>query len=109
VLLLAIRPLFICRHGRRAMLLCRDPLVRSRVQQVERQDASVKHLIVEGAQVETCPQFLLGSFAQLPEFELAELVCERLRRPGNVAIGFCLERRLIDRVGFAKELDARST
>ena len=45
----------------------------------------------------------MGAFAEFANLELAEFVAEGLRGPGDVAVGFGLDRRLIDGAGLAHE------
>src|SRR5690606_8575713 len=47
-----------------------------------------QHRIVEGANVEIRAEFALGFRAQGDDADLAQLVAERLARPGDVAIHF---------------------
>src|SRR5271169_3407623 len=77
--------------------LLRDPLIRPGVEQIEGERSSVEHFVVELANVELGPQFLLGAFAKLAELELAELVAESLRGPRDVTVRLRLDRWLIDR------------
>ena len=57
------------------------------------------------ADVEFRTQLLLRAAAQLAKLELAELVRQRLRRPGDVAIRLRLDGGFIDRLIFAEEFD----
>src|SRR6202041_153526 len=76
-------------------LLC-DPAVDALPQGIEGQRAGINDLVVEGAELESIPQLLLGLGTQLQQFELSYLVTQRLRRPGNVAIDFGLNIGLAD-------------
>ena len=51
------------------------------------------------------PSCLLGPLAQLEDLELAELVGQRLARPGDVAVGLGLDRRLVLRRMLVEEVD----
>src|ERR1022692_349630 len=82
-----------------------NPAHRARLQQIERQNAAVQHLVVKQADIELRSQLRLCAVAQFAEFELTELVAERLGGPRNVAIRLGLDRRLIDRAGFSEEID----
>jgi hypothetical protein len=54
--LFALRLSCIALFGRRRLLrlLIRDPLVRARFEQIEREGSAVENLVVEGANVKTC-------------------------------------------------------
>src|SRR5581483_11373686 len=88
----------------RQPLLLLNPTVCTRLEQIERQNAAVEHLVVEAADVEPLAQLLVGALAQLAEFELAELVGQGLRGPGNITVGLRLQSGLIDRAGLAEEV-----
>ena len=60
------------------------------LQGIEGQRAGIKHLVVEGAEIESVAQRLLRLGPQLQQLELPYLVAERLRRPRDVAIYFGL-------------------
>jgi hypothetical protein len=62
------------RNGFRRKLLRLNPAIRAGVEQVERENAAIQHLIVEGADVELGTQFLPCTFAKLEELELPDLV-----------------------------------
>src|SRR5215469_2434975 len=83
--------------------LLRDPLIGTRLQHVQRERAAIQHLIVELAQIELWPQLFLGALPQLAEFQLTEFVAESLGGPGDVAVRFGLDRRLVDSSGLAHE------
>src|SRR5271170_7614960 len=82
-----------------------NPAVRARVEQVKRESAAVQHFVVEGAEVELCTQLLPRAFAQFDELELPDLVTQGLGRPGDVAVRFRLDLGLVERTGFAEEVD----
>src|SRR5271166_1508129 len=83
-------------------LLLPNPAHGAGVQEVERQDAAAQHLVVELADVEFCAQFFFGAGAKFAELELAELIREGLRRPGDVAIRFGLDGGFVDGAGLAE-------
>src|SRR5688572_19044348 len=62
---------------------------------MQRYRAAAEDHIVELADIETRSETLLGAFSQLLNLQFAELVGQRLSRPGNVAIDFC--RHFMDR------------
>jgi len=82
-----------------------DPAIRAGVKQVERENATIQHLVVEGADVELCTQFLPSAFAKFDELELPDLVTKSLGRPGNVAVCFGLDLGFVEGAGFAEEVD----
>src|SRR5271167_3017836 len=84
--------------------LLRDPQIRAGIEQIERKGTTVKHLVVELANVKLGPQLFPGAFAEFAELELAELVTERLCGPRDVTVGLGLDRRFIDRAGLAHEV-----
>ena len=55
-------------------------------EEIERQRAVPEHDVVEFPDVEARAQRLLGLAAQFFDLQLAELVRERLSRPGDIAI-----------------------
>src|SRR5262249_1585521 len=80
-----------------------DPFIRALIEEVERQGSAIEHLVMKSSQIEFRAQRFLGAIAELTELELAKLVAERLSRPGDVAIGFRLNGRLVDGAGLAHE------
>src|SRR3954451_7873185 len=87
------------------LLVTRDPSRDPRVENVERKTAAGEHLVVETADIELRSEFLRRSRAKIADLELSQLVTARLRRPGDVAIGLRLDRRLVDRVRLAHVVD----
>src|SRR5271156_4936151 len=81
-----------------------NPALGAGIEKIQRERSAIKHFVVEAAQIELRSEFLLGAFAQLADLELAKLVAERLGWPGNVAVGFRLDRRLIDRARLPHEI-----
>src|SRR2546423_3982451 len=69
-----------------AALLQRNPAVHIRLQHVQRNCPAAEDDVVEFAAVEARPERLLGARAKLLDLQLAELVRERLSRPGDVAV-----------------------
>jgi xanthosine utilization system XapX-like protein len=67
-------------------LLRRDPAIDLAFQHGQRHRAVLQHFGVELAHVELRAQFLLGLGAQLLDLQLADLVSQRLPRPGDVAL-----------------------
>src|SRR5271165_2651995 len=65
-------------NGFRRKLLCLNPAIRAVVEQVEREDAAIQHLVVEGADVELGTQFVPSAFAEFDELELSQLVTKGL-------------------------------
>src|SRR6476646_2985951 len=59
---------------------------------------------MEAADVKLRPQYFPGAFAEFANLELAQFVAEGLRRPGDVAVGLRLDRRLIHGAGLAHEI-----
>src|SRR5579871_545353 len=85
-------------------LLSLDPQVGACIQQVERQYPAIEHLVMEGAQIEARTECFPGAHAELAELQLSELVGKSLCRPRDVAIGFALNRGLVDRSRFTHEV-----
>jgi hypothetical protein len=74
------------------LTLIRHPVIHACLQDVERHAAADQHLVMEGFEIEARAQAPLGSLAELPNLQLADLVAEALRRPGDIAIDFRLNR-----------------
>src|SRR3984957_20411754 len=68
------------------VLLCLNPTVGARIEQVQLQDAAAEHLVMKAADVEFRTQLPLRAGAQLAKLQLAEFVRQCLLRPGNIAI-----------------------
>ncbi len=85
------------------MKLGLNPGLGAGVEQVEGQRSSAEDLVVEGADVELWPEFLLGAGAEFAEFELADLIGERLSRPRDVAVDLGLEFGAGEAVGLLEE------
>src|ERR1051326_5016536 len=91
---------------RRIRLLLRgDPACDSLIEHIERKAAAAEDGVVELALIEMRAELLRRALAQLANLQLAELVAARLRRRRDVTICLRLDRRLIDRVRFAHEVD----
>src|SRR5208337_4886777 len=56
------------------------------------------------ADVKLGAQFLLGTFAEFADLELADLVTERLCGPGDIAVGLGLDAGLVNSAGLAEEI-----
>ena len=63
-----------------------QPAVHARFQYFERQRSAAEQRVVEGANIEFRAQRRFGFLPQLQNFQLTDLVGERLTRPGDVAI-----------------------
>jgi hypothetical protein len=61
------------------------------LQQVQRHRPERQQLVVKSAEVEGQASFLLGPLPQFPDLQLADLVCECLTRPGDVAVSLDLD------------------
>jgi len=59
---------------------------------------------MEFAKIELRTQFLLRTIAKFPKLELAKFIAESLSRPRDVAVGFRLNRGLVDCARFPEEL-----
>ena len=65
-------------NGLRRKHLRLNPPISAGVEQVERQNAAIQHLVMEGPDVELWTQFLPSAFAELDELELPDLVTQGL-------------------------------
>jgi hypothetical protein len=92
-------------NGFRQELLRLNPAIRAGVEQVERENATIQHLVVERPDVKLWTQFLPSAFAKFDELELPDFVTKGLGRPGNVAVCFGLDLGLVEGAGFAEEVD----
>src|ERR1043166_2445432 len=82
-----------------------NPAFDASIEQIERKAAAREDLIVERADVEFRTELFRSTTAKLANLQLADLVAARLAGPGDVAIGLGLDRRLVDRVRLAHEVD----
>ena len=73
-------------RGRLRGILRRDPVVDAPFQHVQRQRAVGQHGVVEGAHVEARAQRRLRPRQQRDDAQLADLLGERLGRPGDHAV-----------------------
>jgi len=73
-----------------------NPAISAGVEQVEWENATLQHLVVEGTDVELCTQFLPSAFAKFDELELPDLVTKGLGRPGDVAVRFGLDLGFVE-------------
>ena len=80
-----------------------NPGVDAVIQYVERKGTCVENLVVEVAEVEFVTESFLGAVAEFKDLQLANLVCESLAGPSDVAINFSLDIRLVD-VGVIVEI-----
>ncbi len=69
------------------------------MQQVQRHRAAVDHFIVECLDVELGAELRFGFIAQLANSQLPHLICQRLPRPRDVAVGLSLRERVVQVVG----------
>src|SRR3974377_1702412 len=69
----------------------------ARLEHRQRHRAELEHRIVEGADIETLAERVLGARARRENGTLAEIVGQRLRRPGDVAIDFGADLTLGER------------
>src|ERR1043166_2428151 len=74
----------------RLLLLCLalDPRAHPQAEQIHWLRTIGEKVIVKCTDVELRAQRRLGLFPELQDFELADLVCQRLTRPGDVSIDF---------------------
>src|SRR5687768_16127018 len=86
-------------------LLC-DPRLHPVAQDLQRQRAAQQELVMKCANVEALTQGRLRFLAQRPEAQLADLVSERLARPGDVTFQFGLNVVRRER-GVLREATAR--
>jgi len=87
------------------LLLLGDPGFDLRMQYVKRQSTAIKDFIVEGAKVKLVTKLLARFFTQLENFQLTELVGERLSGPRNVTVDFRLNVGFIHRCVFVEILN----
>src|SRR5215472_9015977 len=86
-------------------LLAGDPGGDALVENVEGQSTGVDDLIVKRANVEFVAEFFLCASAKFENFELADLVRQRLAGPCDVAIDFGLDAGLVDGRVIVEEVD----
>src|SRR5215472_1507543 len=85
-------------------LLFRNPFLSASFQQIQRQRASVEHLVVKASDIKFRAQGLLRAVAKLTKFELTQLVAQGLCWQRDVAIGLRLDGGLVNSAGLAHEL-----
>ena len=83
------------RSSRHFDLFC-DPCVGAGFEHIEGQSSAVEHLVMETAGVKLGAQFFLGVFAQFADLEQAQFLRESLRGYRDIAVGFGLDRGLVD-------------
>src|SRR5438477_11876638 len=89
----------------RAILLLAAPADEAPFQHIERKGSGVQHRVVEAPHVEEPTQLLPRPLPQLQDLQLPDLVRERLRRHGDVAVGLHLYVELVDGRVRVEEID----
>lgn len=85
--------------------MIRDPGENQLFEDVEGNGALTQDDVVKFPDVEFVSQFLLGSAAQLADFQLADLVGQRLAGPRDVTVDFVDDVELRFRGVIGKEFD----